>query len=415
MDRTTGEPIPAGIEPSMVESAIGSGFHFLRFPDAIERAFEEENSASRCRHLMLGGLLGVTLFNLFLIADWMSSPETFLTALLVRIGIITPIVFLLLGLLSLNPPVALRECVVVFSGVILGAGSNLYLTLLANGPDAPARHQSIILVLLFVTMIQRVRFYWSVFACLACFAIYAYGVAYLGQYSLQSAVTANLFFACAVMFSLFASYALEKESRMNYLLSLRGRLQRRELDLKSQRDPLTGLRNRRSLDEAIEACEQSPKPFKGEIAILLLDIDSFKSFNDSAGHQAGDVCLKRVAGIIQGELRDHADDLFRFGGEEFVVVLKGNSLPVAHAIAERIRAAVQEAAIPHPGSRNGEVVTISVGVASAFLGCDIGTGTVIAAADVALYAAKRSGRNQVAPRLAPPDWGEIETRKSRSI
>jgi diguanylate cyclase (GGDEF)-like protein len=409
MDRTTGEPIPAGIEPSMVETAIVSGLPFLRFPAAIERAFEEENSASRCRHLMLGGLLGVALFNLFLIADWMISPETFLTALWVRVGVITPIVFLLLGLLSVNPPVALRECVVVFSGVILGAGSNLYLTLLANGPDAPARHQSIILVLLFVTMIQRVRFYWSVIACLACFAIYAYGIGHLNAYHLETAVTANLFFGCAVMFSLFASYVLEKESRMNYVLSLRGRLQRRELDLKSQRDPLTGLRNRRSLDEAIEACEQSSKPLKGELAVMLIDIDNFKSFNDSAGHQAGDVCLKRVAGIIQGELRDHADDLYRFGGEEFVVVLKGSSLRIAHAIAERIRVAVQEAAVPHPA--NGEVVTISVGVASAFLGGDIRTGTVIAAADVALYAAKRNGRNRVAPRLAPEEWDEIEIGK----
>src|SRR5262249_37622909 len=154
-----------------------------------------------------------------------------------------------------------------------------------------AQHQTIILILLFVAMVQRVRFWYSVPACLACFALHAWGLAMLSGYPFEFQASANAVFACAVILSLFGSYVLEHETCMNYLLSLRGRFQRRDLDVKSRRDPLTGLRNRRSLDEAIEACNHS-RTAGEELAVVLLDIDHFKSFNDTAGHQAGDVCLK---------------------------------------------------------------------------------------------------------------------------
>jgi diguanylate cyclase (GGDEF)-like protein len=197
---------------------------------------------------------------------------------------------------------------------------------------------------------------------------------------------------------------------MNYLLSLRGRLQRQDLDAKSRRDALTGLRNRLSLDEAIEDCDRADG-LDNELAVILLDIDHFKSFNDTAGHQAGDVCLKRVAGIVQSELRDYSDDVFRFGGEEFVVLLHGVDLPMAIMISERIRKAVEDASIPHPALDLGEVVTVSMGVASVVLSRDIRVGQVIAAADTALYLAKRNGRNQVAPRMPIVEFAEMADRR----
>ncbi|MBS0234465.1 MAG: diguanylate cyclase [Proteobacteria bacterium] len=414
MERVTGESIPAGIDRAVVEQAIASGFPLLKFPQRLETAFEYEGSPDRCRQLALGGLFGILLYDLFLISDWLIAPDTFVTALWVRLGIVTPIALLLIASLFLNPPVAMREFLVAAGGVILGAGSSLYLMLISNGVHNDAQHQSIILILLFVTMIQRVRFWWSVPACLACFAIHAGGLAMLPGYPFEFQVSANTIFACAVVLTLFASYVLERETRMNYLLSLRGRLQRRDLDAKSRRDPLTGLPNRRSLDEAIEACDQ-PAAGGEELAVILIDIDHFKAFNDTAGHQAGDVCLKRVAGIIQSELRDYADDIFRFGGEEFIVLLRGINLPIAVRISERIRRAVEDAAIPHPALAEGEVVTVSLGVASAFLSREIRVGLVISAADAALYSAKRNGRNQVAPRLPMADIFGITERRIRAM
>jgi diguanylate cyclase (GGDEF)-like protein len=402
MERVTGESIPGGVDRFTIEQTIASGFPLLKFPKQLETAFEAEAAIKRCRQLVLGGFFGIILYDFFLISDWLVSPETFLTAFWMRMCVVTPLALLMIASLYLNPPVAVREFLIAAGSVVLGAGGTFYLIL--TNPHAPqdAHHQSMILVILFVTMVQRVRFWWAVVACVACFAIHAAGLALLPTYPFEFEVSANLGFGCAVVLTLFASYVLERETRMNYLLSLRGRLQRRDLDAQSRRDALTGLRNRRSLDEAIEAYNQIEAGCR-ELAVILLDIDHFKSFNDTAGHQAGDVCLKRVAGIIQSELRDYADDVFRFGGEEFIVLLRGVDLPTAVKIAERIRTAIEDASIPHPALSRGEVVTVSLGASSAIMSREIRVGLVISAADAALYSAKRNGRNQVAPR-PPVAW-----------
>ena len=414
MERLTSETIPAGIDRATIENAIASGFRLLRFPAQLEVAFEQEVAAQRCRQLALGGLFGILLYDLFLIPDGLISPQTFLTALWVRLGVVTPIALLMIAALYLNPPVAIREFLVVVGGVVLGAGSILYLMLISESTPHDAQHQSIILIILFVTMVQRVRFWWAMAACLASFAIHIVGLASLPGYPFELQVSANTVFGCAVVLTLFASYVLERETRMNYLLSLRGRLQRRDLDAKSSRDPLTGLRNRWSLDEAIEICDHADAAME-ELAVILLDIDHFKSFNDTAGHQAGDVCLKRVAGIVQSELRDYADDVFRFGGEEFVVLLRDVDLSMAIRISDRIRQAIEDASIPHPALHPGGVVTVSMGVASAILSRETRVGLVISAADAALYSAKRNGRNQVAPRLQAADIVGMTDRKARAF
>jgi diguanylate cyclase (GGDEF)-like protein len=410
MDRVTDEPIPTGVERAALEEEIANGFPFLRFSQQLESAFEQEVAKERWRQLAFGGLFGIILYDLFLVTDWLVSPETFATAVWVRLGVVTPVGLLLVASLYLNPTVVVREFLVAAGGVGLGAVSLLYLMLISPSAQQEAQHQAIILILLFVTMVQRVRFWWATAACLSCFAIHAIGLAMMPSYSFEFQMSANAVFACAVVLTLFASYVLERETRMNYLLSLRGRFQRRDLDMKSQRDPLTGLRNRRSLDEAIETCDQASVGGE-ELAVILLDIDHFKSFNDTAGHQAGDVCLKRVAAIIQSELRDYSDDVFRFGGEEFIVILRGINMAMAIRISERIRRAVEDASIPHPALPNGDCVTVSLGVASAFLGREIRVGLVISAADAALYSAKRNGRNQVAPRLPTAEIFEMGDRK----
>jgi diguanylate cyclase (GGDEF)-like protein len=410
MDRVTNEHVPTGIDRAVLEEEIAGGFPLLKFARELEAAFEQEVADTRCRQLAFGGLFGILLYDLFLITDWLISPDTFTTALWIRLGLVTPLALLLVASLYLNPSVVVRELLVAAGGVVLGAGSLLYLMLISKNGQHGDQHQAIILILLFVTMVQRVRFWWAMAACLGCLAIHAIGLAFMPTYSFEYRISANTVFVCAVVLTLFASYVLERETRMNYLLSLRGRFQRRDLDVKSRRDPLTGLRNRRSLDEAIETCDQAS--FSGEeLAVILLDIDHFKSFNDTAGHQAGDVCLKRVAGIIQSELRDYSDDVFRFGGEEFIVILRGINMPTAVRISERIRHAVEDASIPHPALATGEVVTVSLGVASAFLSREIRVGLVISAADAALYSAKRNGRNQVAPQLSTLDVFEIADRR----
>jgi diguanylate cyclase (GGDEF)-like protein len=158
-------------------------------------------------------------------------------------------------------------------------------------------------------------------------------------------------------------------------------------------DPLTGVANRRQFDEALAAewrrCGQTVQP----LAVVLIDLDQFKQFNDTYGHQAGDDCLRQVAEALAGGVMRKGELLARYGGEEFVALFPGAAPEDAAKAAERLAERVRAAAVPYPLVSSG-VVTCSVGVASTI---PVGSnpGPLVAAADAAMYEAKRAGRNCV--------------------
>ena len=158
------------------------------------------------------------------------------------------------------------------------------------------------------------------------------------------------------------------------------------LDMMAHVDGLTGVPNRRRLDEYLQAvwtnCAEQKKP----LSLLAIDVDNFKNFNDQRGHLAGDELLKALVQECLACLRRTEDLLARYGGEEFVVVLPGADLAVARNLAEAMRLCIE-------GSSLG--VTISVGVSVAIPNGDVLLADLFARADEALYAAKRGGRNRV--------------------
>lgn len=159
-------------------------------------------------------------------------------------------------------------------------------------------------------------------------------------------------------------------------------------------DSLTGLANRRVLDQALEQEWSRPGMARHIVALLMIDIDYFKQLNDTAGHPAGDACLRQVGVALRGASGRSGDVLVRYGGEEFALLMPDSSLHAGLLVAERLRASVQALAIDNAASPHG-VVTVSVGVASA-MGGEQTPETLIARADAALYEAKRRGRNQIA-------------------
>lgn len=161
------------------------------------------------------------------------------------------------------------------------------------------------------------------------------------------------------------------------------------------KDGLTGLANRLSFDEKIEAEWLHNKREGTPLSVLLIDVDHFKLYNDTYGHQRGDACLKAVAQAIADQVFRQADLAARYGGEEFVVVLPTTEPEAAQAVAERIRHAVENLALPHGASLTSDRVTLSVGVASTIPDDSSGHDALIAAADAALYQAKHAGRNRV--------------------
>lgn len=177
-----------------------------------------------------------------------------------------------------------------------------------------------------------------------------------------------------------------------------------ELSLKSfaeqmkglaETDALTGLANRRSFDEALlrefEKAEQTGQ----SLAVLLIDVDRLKAYNDRYGHLAGDKCLKAVAGAIATAARRSGDVAARFGGEEFAVLLPNTDCESAVSIADRLRCSIRELCIPHEGSEYA-IVTASLG-ATVFTRESVVTNAaeVVGRADLALYQAKDAGRDRV--------------------
>lgn len=170
----------------------------------------------------------------------------------------------------------------------------------------------------------------------------------------------------------------------------------------SRRDHLTELGNRQRLDEDLQQWTTRAVRYGHVFSIALLDIDRFKRYNDTFGHQAGDEVLQSVATALLRECR-HGDVAYRYGGEELMIAFAGQALEPAKMAAERMRRAVEAMRIPS-GASGSELVTVSVGVAE-FGAVDAGSfSRLLARADTALYAAKQSGRNRVVVNEASVDF-----------
>ncbi len=384
------------IDATAVDAAVRGGFRGMRFPAPLEARFEQETGPDRARDIALRSLLGLLLFNIFLFSDLALMPDAFALAVLLRLGVFTPLALAVILFMRTVPQPAIRECLQALV-VVLSATVPPLLILNSDSPLREAGHHGMLLVVLFATMIQRIRFWYALAAVAVITVLYFRVLLALPMVPPAAVVAYGMVFLGTCVFSLVASYNLEHEQRMTYLFRLRDAATNRELEDISRHDPLTGLGNRRALailfDDLARTAEGE------EIAVLLADIDHFKAYNDTLGHQAGDACLKQVADIITGSLRRHGDAAFRFGGEEFLMVLRRTSPADAHFIAERMRRAIEDAAIPHPAAPAGRV-TASFGIAVTLVSPGLTPEDPVSGADAALYAAKHAGRNQVWPRPA---------------
>lgn len=192
-------------------------------------------------------------------------------------------------------------------------------------------------------------------------------------------------------------------------ISQRKRLEE-ELTALALQDGLTGLANRRSFDQTLDGEWRRTLREGGEMALLLLDIDHFKLYNDAYGHQAGDDCLRAVAACVSRYARRPGDAACRYGGEELAVILGSTGQEGAFALAEEIRSAIAELSLPHEGSPTSGHVTVSIGVATALarVGGSIRMPeSLLQAADHALYKAKTGGRDCIegSVLIAPSEQG----------
>jgi diguanylate cyclase (GGDEF)-like protein len=173
-----------------------------------------------------------------------------------------------------------------------------------------------------------------------------------------------------------------------------------ELTAIARRDPLTGLGNRRALREDLEVLEARVARYGHRYCMAVLDVDHFKSYNDSYGHQAGDHILETIAAALKAHART-GDTLYRYGGEEFLCIFPEQTLATGAQAIQRMRTGLERLGIPHPESPFG-VLTFSAGLAMLEPGETRPARDVLQEADEALYRAKQLGRNRVEHRALHP-------------
>lgn len=182
----------------------------------------------------------------------------------------------------------------------------------------------------------------------------------------------------------------------------------------ARRDPLTNLGNRLRLREDLELVKVRNE--RHDYCALLCDVDHFKLYNDHYGHQAGDEVLRKVAETISGSCRA-GDTAYRYGGEEFLLLLHGQPMGIAASVAERLRRAVEDLGITHEAKPSPGVVTLSIGIAELRAAELKTTGALLQEADAALYRAKESGRNRVvaAPAAEDENSGFVVALEQRAV
>ncbi|HEY4304434.1 MAG TPA: GGDEF domain-containing protein [Gemmatimonadaceae bacterium] len=395
LTRLAGADPVTDLEPyrADVDHALSGKFRSLYFSGRLERLFEHETEHARSGHLVAVGMLWIVvgLAAAILFERSGTQSPSFGMNVGVRAGIVTPILAAIVFAVWWGVRPFLREFLVMLASVIAPATIILGV-IFSNTKDVGANRGALTIVLLFITVVVRLRFWFAVAACLSLVALQV-GVPLALHVPLPGSAPLAL---VTIAITLAANYTLEREYRFHYLQRLLGRIQGAQLSEMveqlhelSLRDPLTGVANRRGLDELLEALHARRERF----AVIIVDVDAFKAFNDTYGHQVGDDCLRRISAMLRAELRFATDRVARMGGEEFAVVLPRTTIEDARTIAERMRRSVFDLQIPHAGSPTTRMVSISAGVSA--YGEGASPAQVIADADKAMYRAKVLGRNRV--------------------
>jgi len=178
------------------------------------------------------------------------------------------------------------------------------------------------------------------------------------------------------------------------IISLELKAANEKLKSISMTDGLTGISNRRSFDDNFKRAWGTAMRENRALSLILIDIDSFKHYNDTYGHMAGDDCLKSVAQSINTFVRRHGDIAARYGGEEFIIIMNETGLAGAAEVAEKMRKAIEKLKIPHRTSKTGKYVTISLGVSSVVPTKGSSPESLLKTSDRMLYKAKEAGRNR---------------------
>lgn len=372
----------------------------LRFPKALEAEFQHDYCQRYRTHMQLAMFLGVLALLGCGIVDPFWQAQVAAEVWQARLLMVLP----MFGLLLLARSRLGERYMQLFTtlGGCISVGGLIAISIHSLEPFNHYYSGAISIVMLVVFVLSRLQFNWGVASAFLMLSILSIGLLVFGKASFML-WTINFFVAAvSAIFALVGTFLIERSLRQNYLQSRLlsfEKLGLEESNLHLQYlnaiDGLTQIANRRSLDITLTTEWQRALRKNEPLGIIMIDVDHFKLFNDTYGHQAGDDCLRGVASALKDFARRPGDIAARYGGEEFVLVLTNATAEQTAMIAERVRDKIVELAIPHQRSSHGSV-TASFGVTS-IIPSPKGGGpeTLLLAADQALYHAKKNGRNRV--------------------
>lgn len=383
-----------------VEDELRRGPWRLRFADEVEARFEEDTQRQRSRSMVMAGLISAIIYCLFLINDHSFRPDTFATALALRVGVMLPFGMPILWWVYRGVSPAQRETLMA-STVIVATVISCLILVESTVPYSYLDVFSFGLILLVGNIVYSLRFNYACVSSAICIFIILLFVLSYDPMPPEAKRLAIFTIIAQTLFTLVANYRFEQSERTSYLHVLKEKLRagyylkdNQELSRMSVTDPLTNLANRRQFDTVFPVRWQEATDKGLCLGLMVIDIDHFKAYNDYYGHPQGDECLRQVATAMQANSRD-ADLVVRFGGEEFVVLIANASPEAAKPAAERIRCNVEALEIPNHSVSAQSVVTVSVGVAVLYPKVSLAPAELLSQADDALYEAKRQGRNRV--------------------
>ena len=383
------------------------------------RAYASARASER-QHTLSGLIVTLAVFYLaYAAVDILILGDVTLVSLALRFGLILP---LAIGLFwyQAAPARSIRAKESAALGVVIIGNLVWCIVLsLSNSEAALDYYYAAVIFQMVVTIALRPGFNLALRASLATAAVnYAFIWMLTGVTPSYVAYHLAIYVPCFVL-TLIGVHQLESERQRAFLQLHENEALKWELSKQndallrlSSTDPLTQLPNRRGTEAEIARLRRVLKADEVETsALLVIDIDHFKAFNDAYGHGAGDECLRRVAQAMRRELPDTVH-LARLGGEEFLAVLPNAETARTGMLAERLRRAVAALAIAHEhtGDRNRHV-SVSIGAACGSIATDPSLARLFEAADTALYAAKAEGRN--AWRLAEPQAGAAASGRDR--
>lgn len=397
------------LEQVLVDQTLEGGFRWLRFPAMLERAFVEAHADERTFKLILAGLNSMLVFGGILLADFLMMPGQLAWAATLRVGVYAPFILSALVILHRLSYPELNEWMVVFVGAVASA---IVAVLAMSGATAVSFTKVVELIIVVVYVAVFARF-WPMALLSAVVLVFHLAVMFLAPDMISGLrLGSTLLLVTTISFALYGCYVRERNDRHAFLLDLKEQAMRASLNEANLRlaemvrtDALTGVANRRAFDDFLAQNQDELPTSSRKLALLLVDVDHFKAFNDRYGHHEGDRCLCAVANTIEACLRRPVDMVARWGGEEFAVVLGDADEQMAEQVARRICQTIQALAIPHEGSSCAPVVTVSIGLVVQHAGRFRESKALIQAADDALYQAKSGGRNRVCVAADPTTGG----------